>query len=205
MLKTLIHKTGLARIFANKDGVAAIEFAIIAPIMIALYMGLAEVSLLVTADRRVSHASSVVGDLATQIESLDEDDIEDIYNAAFAVLGIRQADASRVSIDLISFEKENDGTINEVGYAKIGTGWGTKYDPSGVSATLLNPLSGLVVARVKYVYHSPSRQFVGSPTLKETFMLKPRKSASVPFENGGSHTVNCTLTSRNGNPRASCN
>lgn len=205
MLKTLLMKSGISRILKNRDGVAAIEFAIIAPIMLALYMGLAEVSLLVTADRRVSHASSVIGDLATQIEDLDEDDIEDIMNAAFAVLGVSQADAARVSMDIRSFKKENNGTVTEVGYAKLGNGWGSKYNADNTSATLLNSLSGLVVARVKYIYHSPSREFVGTPTLKETFMLKPRRSATIPFKNGSSSTINCTLTSKNGHPRASCN
>ena len=78
MLRPLLNNTAISRMLANRDGIAAIEFALIAPIMIALYVGLAEISLLVTADRNVSHAASVTGDLATQIEVLDTDEVENL-------------------------------------------------------------------------------------------------------------------------------
>ena len=188
----------------NNEGVAAIEFAFIAPVMLALYIGLAEVSLLVTADRTVSHATSVTGDLITQVKSVDEDDVEDVLNATLAVMGIDVAKAADLSIDIISFEMDVDGNVEEKGYAKLGTGFGSKFSAAAVSSNLLNSTSGLVVTRMKYVYHSPSREFVGTPTLKETFMLKPRKSKSVEFKNGGSSTINCSITGTGSHPRASC-
>jgi Flp pilus assembly protein TadG len=188
----------------NNEGVAAIEFAFIAPVMLALYIGLAEVSMLVTADRTVSHATSVTGDLITQIKSADEDDVEDVLNATLAVMGINATKAANLSIDIISFEMDDDGNIEEKGYARLGSGFGSKFNADTVSGNLLNSTSGLVVTRMKYVYHSPSREFVGTPTLKETFMLKPRKSKSVEFKNGGSSTITCTITGTGSHPRAAC-
>lgn len=189
------------RIRNNKDGVAAIEFAFIAPVMIALYIGLAEVSLLISADRNVSHAASVTGDLATQEESLTLSEVEDIFNATLAVLGTNYTDSLRVSIDMISFEVDSAGDTQEVGYAKLGTGFSTKFDSSGTSTTLLNQTSGLIVTRIKYEYHSPSLTFVQTPSLTETFMLKPRKSTSISF---GDSTISCTVVSSENGPRADC-
>ena len=37
---------------ASREGIAAIEFAFVAPIMIVMYLGLAELSLLIAEDRR---------------------------------------------------------------------------------------------------------------------------------------------------------
>jgi len=197
---------GLFRKFKdNRDGVAAIEFALIAPIMIAMYLGLAEVSLLVMANRSVSHATSVTADLVTQVVSIDEDEIENILDATLAVLELDYTKASRIKIDVASFEMDSSGTVNEIGYASMGASLGTHYDPASVSATLLNQTSGLVVVRMEYVYHSPSREFVGTPTLKETFMLKPRKSSTIPFENGPSTTIVCTLANSTPRPSANCN
>jgi len=205
MLKDFLNKSAVGRVFKSTDGLAAIEFAFIAPIMIMLYIGLAEISLLVTADRNVSHAASVTGDLATQVEALDADEIENILSATLAVMGTDFEDSSRLTIDMRSFEVDGTGAIQEVGYAKIGSGLPTKFDASGVNATLLNATSGLVVTRVQYNYHSPSREFVGTPTLSETFMLKPRKSTTVPFDNGsGSSTVSCTLTGSGNTVGVSC-
>ena len=189
------------RVVNNKDGVAAIEFAFIAPVMIALYLGLAEVSLLISADRNVSHAASVTGDLATQEENLNLNEVEDIFNATLAVLGTSYTDSQRVSFDMISFEVDGSGDTQEVGYAKLGTGFTTKFDSSGVSATLLNQTSGLVVTRIKYEYQSPSNTFVQTPSLSETFMLKPRKSKSIPFDGA---TITCTVVNSSNGPRANC-
>jgi len=188
------------RIIENKDGVAAIEFAFVAPVMIALYVGLAEVSLLISADRNVSHAASVTGDLATQEEELNVNEIEDIFNATLAVLGTNYTNSQRVSIDMLSLEVDAAGNTQEVGYAKLGTGFSSKFDSAGTSTTLLNQTSGLIVTRIKYEYHSPSRTYVQTPNLAETFMLKPRKSKSIPF----SAAINCTVISTSNGPRANC-
>ena len=194
-------KTLVKRVIKDKDGVAAIEFAFVAPMMIALYIGLAEVSLLISADRNVSHATSVAGDLATQEASLNEDDVEDIFNAALAVLGTSYTNSQRVSIDMISFEVDAAGITQEVGYAKLGTGFSAKFDPAGTSTTLLNETSGLVVTRIIYEYHSPSRTYVQTPSLSETFMLKPRKSKSISF---GGTAITCTVINSSNGPRANC-
>lgn len=191
----------IKRIIENKDGVAAIEFAFVAPVMIALYIGLAEVSLLISADRNVSHAASVTGDLATQEESLNQSEVEDIFNATLAVLGTNYTNSQRVSIDMISFEVDAGGNTQEVGYAKLGTGFSTKFDSAGTSTTLLNQTSGLIVTRIKYEYHSPSRTYVKTPNLTETFMLKPRKSKSISF---GGAAISCTVTNSASGPRANC-
>jgi len=185
----------------NKDGVAAIEFAFVAPVMIALYLGLAEVSLLISADRNVSHATSVTGDLATQEETLNVNEIEDIFNATLAVLGTTFTQSQSVSIDMISFEVDSSGDTQEVGYASFGTGFTSKFDSAGTSATLLNQTSGLIVTRIKYGYSSPSQTFVQSPTLSETFMLKPRKSKSIPFSTA---TVTCSVANSANGARANC-
>ncbi len=204
MLKRFLGKTSIGRVLRNDDGLAAIEFAFIAPIMIALYIGLAEISLLVTADRNVSHAASVTGDLATQVETLDVTEIENIFAATLAVMGTNATQSGRLSIDMRSFEVDASDNIQEVGYASLGSGLTTKFDASGVNATLLNQTSGLVVTRIKYTYHSPSREFVGTPTLSETFMLKPRKSTTIPFVNGAGSTISCSTTGSGNNVGVSC-
>ncbi|PHS41956.1 MAG: hypothetical protein COA91_00850 [Robiginitomaculum sp.] len=197
---TDIIKSRIQKIWHNKDGVAAIEFAFIAPAMIALYIGLAEVSLLISADRNVSHAASVTGDLATQEENLTSSEIEDIFNASLAVLGTNLTNSQRVSIDIRSFEIDEDGNLQEVGYAKLGNGLNEKFDASETSTALLNQTSGLVVTRVEYNYYSASRSFVQTPTLSETFMLKPRKSPTITFGTN----ITCSVSSGGNGVRANC-
>ena len=211
MLKFYLKCSTFNRFIKNDKGTAAIEFAFIAPVMIVTYFGLASVSLLVSADRDVSHATSVTADLITQSESLDQDDIEDIFNATLAVLRVSSTQAANITIDVISYEMDGAGTANEIGYAKLGTGLVTKYvPPNDMSSSLINSTSGLVITRIEYeyvgsdYYKADLTRVVSSPTLSETFMLKPRKSATIPFSNGGSTTVSCSLVTVSGAPRASC-
>ena len=51
-------------------GVAALEFAIIAPILILMLVGTLEISLAIAVNRKVSRISSTVADLITQSQQL---------------------------------------------------------------------------------------------------------------------------------------
>lgn len=61
----------VARFRRDNEAVAAVEFALILPLMIALYFGSIEASALFTADRRINTVSATVGDLFAQ---WDDDD-----------------------------------------------------------------------------------------------------------------------------------
>ncbi len=188
-----------------KDGVAAIEFALIAPVMLIMYLGMAEVTMLISADRVVSHTASVVGDLVTQEESINATQMEDIFNAAIAVMGQDSVATSRISMDVTSLEVDTSGNVQTVGYAKLGNGFSAPFTYGNSNSTLLNQTSGLVITRIKFEYISPSGMFVKSPELTETFMLKPRKSQAIPFSGGGNSTnITCTAGGSGTNPNTSC-
>ena len=185
------------RFAKSKDGIAAIEFAFIAPIMIAFYFGVSELSMAIAADREVAHTASVAGDLATQLTDLGQDDVEDIMTASLAVLGIDADERADVTVELNSYRiNPLDGTIETVGYARMGPqitkGGPATFDPSSLGSNMLNATSGVVVARVNFRYKPLTLKFAENMTLHETFYLKPRRSLSVPFDEGGSTNFSCT-------------
>ena len=51
------------RIRAARDGVSAVEFALIAPVILFLYLATAEASQAFMAHRRVAQVATVLGDL----------------------------------------------------------------------------------------------------------------------------------------------
>ncbi|MFK5979590.1 MAG: pilus assembly protein [Rhizobiaceae bacterium] len=67
-------------------GVAAIEFAIIAPIMILLFFATIEVSTALSVDRKLARVSSTLGDLITQSQTLTQADLDNIMDAASFVM-----------------------------------------------------------------------------------------------------------------------
>lgn len=180
----------------DDDGIAAIEFAIIAPVMIGMYFGLAEVASAISMDRRISHSTNVVGDLATQQPELKGDEIEEVLSAALRVMGVHDVDS--VSIDMESFIKPTPtGAPESRGRIRLNSGAGslTAFDATTLDSKLLNDKSGVVVTRVTYNYTPLKlRYFDSDITLAETFLLKPRRSDSVQFQDGMGSLVDCTAT-----------
>ncbi len=178
----------------DKSGIAAIEFAFIAPIMIAIYFGLAEVASAINVDRRVSHTANVVGDLATQNTEVTNEDVSEIFAAALRVLSLN--DVSDVTIELTSYELDENDNPRALGQAILNAGQNLPaFDPDTVDSRILNSTSGVVVARIAYSYTPLKLRFTDTDiNLTEIFLLKPRRSASVPIGDDIDLPVTCSAT-----------
>ncbi|MCB1430467.1 MAG: pilus assembly protein, partial [Nitratireductor sp.] len=89
MAKGRFFRDALARFLIVGDrfreevrGVAAVEFAFIAPIMILLFVGTIELSAGVATNRKLSRLSSTIGDLITQSQTLTTNDIDNIMDVS---------------------------------------------------------------------------------------------------------------------------
>src|SRR5690606_24375601 len=69
-------------LFRDQSGVGAIEFAILLPILLALYVGAVELCDALTAKRKVTSATSAVGDLVTRTKELSGTDMSEILSGA---------------------------------------------------------------------------------------------------------------------------
>ena len=189
----------LTRFRKNSQGVAAIEFALIAPIMIGIYFGLAEISTLISIDRRVSHTANVAADLVTQLSTADNDELEEIFSATLRVLDIR--DPQEVTIELTSygFDTNTPPMVEQRGIATLNADPSRPmpaFDPNTVDTRILNTGSGVVVARINYAYEPLMLRFTDSTiNLTELFLLKPRRSAFLDLGDNPNNPVDCSATS----------
>src|SRR3954454_12559958 len=71
---------------SDQGGVSAVEFAMLLPLMITLYLGSVEISQGVGIDRKVTLTSRTVGDLASQVQSISNSDMDNLLRAASAVV-----------------------------------------------------------------------------------------------------------------------
>lgn len=196
-LKTISPKQLSRRYRDDEAGIAAIEFAIIAPVMIGMYFGLAEIASAISVDRRVSHGTNVAGDLATQQPQLRDADIDEVVSAALRVMGIN--DVGKVSMDIESFILPAEGQPPESrGRIRVNRAAGsfTNFNAASLDTKLLNAKSGVVVTRVAYKYTPIELRYFNSEiTLDETFLLKPRRSDAVQIQDGNGSLIDCTATS----------
>jgi Flp pilus assembly protein TadG len=71
---------------SDRKGVAAVEFAFIAPIMLLLFVGTIELSAGISTNRKLSRLSSTVGDLVTQSQQLTASDVEAIMDVSSKIM-----------------------------------------------------------------------------------------------------------------------
>lgn len=74
------------RMRTDERGVAAVEFAFIAPLLIVLFVGTIELSAAVATNRKLSRLSSTLSDLVTQSQSLTSTDVDNIMNVSAKVM-----------------------------------------------------------------------------------------------------------------------
>ena len=97
----------LSRFVANKDGVAAIEFAFIAPVLMLLYLGASEVRFAVTLQRKVSQVTADVSDLVTREASVKKADLDGMFRIADAIL--IPYDKSSLHLQVTGVQENGDG------------------------------------------------------------------------------------------------
>lgn len=193
----------------DESGIAAMEFAIIAPIIIGVYLGLAELSMVLDIKRSISHSASVAADLATQVTKLEEADTADMISASLQVANI--SDTASYVLHMESFERDASGNVvslGEVYYNEGGKSALPDVDVASLNTDMLDQNSGLVVARVAFKYTpmgfkktTPGREgdaILGSSiSLNETFLLKPRRSAVVEVGDAAGTKISCTGSTSN--------
>lgn len=167
----------LRRFARDRRGVAAVEFALILPVMLLLYYGMVETSQAVLANRRAGYLTTAVGDLVTQQAQVRSSDIDDIFDAGEAVLAPFSTEG--LSIRVTSIEIDNDGKAIERWTQDRGTI--EKADLGDIDEKLLEPNSALVRAETVYVYETPFQKvFPGAFTFKHKMDLRPRTGVLIP-------------------------
>jgi Flp pilus assembly protein TadG len=184
-LSRMARLFSLKAFFKDKRGVSAIEFALIAPILIMAYLGLAEVTLGMMASRRTAHLAASLGDLAAQSDSLTSANITDLFTIGNSMMAPFRSDSTVLNIRLTSV------TMNASNQAVVqwSVAQGTtlpaysKTKPDIISAITTNQIASgqsLIMTEVDYRYTSPLGNFLpGQSAFKDTFYHHPRNGAAV--------------------------
>lgn len=187
-----------------RDGVAAIEFALLLPIMAAMLIGAVEMSQAVTVDRRVSQMASATADLVARADkNITCAELKDILNASSWIMKPYKPNGVEITVSNIV----NNGTNNletwKVKYTGPTSSGGSGSDPCppvtcptagqagapnpAPPAGLIATNGGLVIVDVVYKYkplvfdHFMKQSGTGSGgiyTMKETASHPPRSNSA---------------------------
>lgn len=164
--------------FRRADGgLSAIEFALIMPVMLITFFGIAEIANYILAARKVANVASSAADLITQDTVITDDEMDDVMGALDVVL--RPFDPSEAAIRITSVVADADGETTVAWSDARNTGAYTEGSPITVP-DIVPDGQGIIMAEVSFTYKTLFGMFLTSGmTVSDTFYLKPRRSTTV--------------------------
>jgi Flp pilus assembly protein TadG len=169
---------GIQGLRYNEKGVSAVEFALIAPVMLLIYFSCIEVSLLMRVDRRVTSTASSLGDLTARLTTATDADMQEMYDAAAVIM--QPYPASDTRMRLTSVVDNGDGQTR--------VDWSDGFNMSAYAEdSLITVPSGLVptpgsviVAEIEFDYESQIGFMIDtSRTVGDIFYLRPRRTTTI--------------------------
>lgn len=107
-------RKAIARAIKNRDGIAAVEFGYIAPVMLLMLIGSVEASRAISIDRRFSSITSMVGDLVSREQDMGVNVGENIANVTAMMQAIEHVmephPFDTLELEIIPVQGFGDGT-----------------------------------------------------------------------------------------------
>ncbi|MDQ2633408.1 MAG: pilus assembly protein [Pseudomonadota bacterium] len=181
----------------DRKGVAALEFALIVPLLLALYLVTMEVAQAIEVSKKVGRIGSMTADLVTQMPEMNKSEIEGIMRIGEATL--QPYNRSKPSIVITALQVTDDTTpkVEVVWSRKLVNGDFSTGLAKGTLVTDLPPAlkikdTFIVRAESSLAYRpvitwaASSKDTLGLAaafdgiSMKETYYLRPRRSTSIP-------------------------
>lgn len=163
-----------------KSGMAALEFALILPVMLVLYVGGVEVTDGLSAKRKVSHAASAISDLVAQDTAVaNTAEMQDIFEAGSAILTPFSDAPLKVTVTAITMDANKKATVS---WAQTlhGATCPAKGSAVDVPAALQAANGFLVLVKAEYAY-TPMIGYVlpKSITIHDQLYQAPRSGKAI--------------------------
>ena len=166
----------LERFAGDRRGVSAVEFALLAPLMITLYVGCAEVSDGVGADRKVSLTAAALANLSSQVTTISTSDMGNILDASSAIIAPYSTTQLQITLSCINIDANKNATVQ----------WSVTRGGTVRSGSITIP-SALAVANSQLLFGEASYQYkptvgytvTGTLNLSDRMYMSPRITAPV--------------------------
>ena len=165
----------------DRSGIAAVEFALLLPIMIGLYVGGIEITDAFTIKRKVAGVASTLSDLVARTKTISLAEMQNVLDAAEAGIAPYPTDELKVRVSGVWID---DKLVAKVVWSAArnetaATEGSVIALPAGVKAAN----SFLVVSLASYQY-TPAIGYVmtGAIDLSDSFYLTPRLSNTVCYD-----------------------
>ncbi|MBU1541160.1 MAG: pilus assembly protein [Alphaproteobacteria bacterium] len=162
----------LSRLAGDERGVSAVEFAMLAPVLIAFYFGMAEFCQGFMAQKRMGHVSAMVADLVAQEETIATSALDDIFDIGGLIMK---------PFPTAPLQQRVSSVTRTSGTARVDWSRGEGMAPRAVNSTITLPTGliadgeSVIVSEATYDYDSPVDYFMpGITRFSHIYYLRPR-------------------------------
>ncbi|MEZ6000329.1 TadE/TadG family type IV pilus assembly protein [Hyphomonas sp.] len=169
---------GIRGLRYNEQGISAVEFALVAPLLIMLYLGAIELSFLMEVDRRVTQTSASLGDLTARLSTVTDSDMAEMFAAAKVLMEPYEANAAQMRIS--SVVDNGDGNPKVAWSDAHNISPYNKGQSITIPASIMPSPGSIIVAEVNYDYESEFGYIITtSKTISDKFYLRPRRVSEI--------------------------
>lgn len=168
----------LTAFIRNRQGLAAIEFALLLPVMLLLYLGAFEITQAIAIKRLVTLTASTVANVVTQYASISASaQMPDILAASQTVMSPYPAGDTTVVVSCIAVDGSGNATVSWSQSSPAGNARTTGAKMTLPSA-LDTPNSYVILGETSFAY-TPTIDYLhlGTTTLYSSVYMLPRSSS----------------------------
>ena len=175
----------LRKLWQDRRGISAVEFALLLPFMIALYLGGVEVTAGLSVQRKVTLTANALVNLTAQSTALSDngtantDDMNNIMAAASAVMYPHSADNMTAIVSCLKIDPDTKQATVKWSVPFPSTGSGHAVGSTiAVNSDLAGGNSNLLLSEVTYPYTPPiGYTITGTMNISDKMYMAPRISA----------------------------
>ncbi len=188
MMRLLCHlRNRLRALHRCRRAMAAVEMALMAPVLIALLLGTLDLGWRILASYKLERAAATLADLSARSRDLSSADLEDIFEAVAPIA--RPFDMENDGTAILSGVRDDTGSQPTIVWQRSnGSGFGSRIGSEGGIADLdgvldLDPGESVIVAEVFFRFR-PLVGFVlqGPQDLYFRWIVRPRSGAVTELQ-----------------------
>jgi Flp pilus assembly protein TadG len=159
----------------ERNGVSAVEFALLLPVMLTLYLGGTEITQAITIKRKTTMVTRTIGDLVAQTSTISNAQMLNLLNATSAVVAPYPVSNLKIVVSSVAIDAGgaarvvwSDATANATARAENST----VTLPTGLNAF---PNTTVIWTEASYTYTPPIGYVItGDMNLSDKMYLRPR-------------------------------
>jgi Flp pilus assembly protein TadG len=168
-------------LLGHTGGVAAIEFALVVPLVIIVYAGGYEITQAATVNRKLTDTTVQLANVTTQYTSDATADLNNIFAASSQIMAPYPTSTLTIVVSEVKTDASSNGTVAWSQGYPTGTACLAKNSAVTLPAGFASPSSYYVLVQTTYSY-APTigSAFVHTIPMTDQIFMVPRQSSSIP-------------------------